>query len=69
MKEELARELAQLIINEKRTGDRMIFPINGSQELVIVTIVRTEHDPRLVNTQFLHLHGRSCPTCAGRVHV
>lgn len=69
MKEELARELAQHIIHEKKIGDRMIFPINGSQELIIVTVVKTYYDPRVVNTQFLHLNGKTCPTCGGRGHV
>jgi|GEM_PF-7101477 Ribonuclease G/E len=47
----------------------MIFPINGSQELIIVTVVKTYYDPRVVNTQFLHLNGKTCPTCGGRGHV
>lgn len=69
MKEELARELAQYIINAQKTEDRMIFPIGDTKELIIVAVVRTFHDPRKVNTQFLRLNGQSCPTCGGRGHV
>lgn len=69
LKEELARELAQHIINARKTEDRMIFPIGNTDELIIVAVVRTDHDPRKVNTRFLRLNGKPCPTCGGRGQV
>ena len=69
MNERYARELAQQLLNEQKVEDREVYAVSGGNELIIVTTVRTYHDPRTANTQTLRMSGRCCPTCSGRGHV